>query len=250
MKSLNYSLQIFLLSAFVGSAVFAQTLTSGNQQIQLIELYTSEGCSSCPPADRWLGQLQYDKDLWSVFVPVAFHVDYWDYLGWQDKFAEQAFSDRQHSHYTQGNISRVYTPGFVIQGQEWRGWFQRESRPARPVQNIGILKLNVENSTATIDFTPQITMTDGIVNFAVLGFGLKHSIFGGENAGTELNHDFVVLDHQHKPAQFKNKTLSAEFMWTPSASRNSTKLAIAAWITPIDQLKPVQAIGGWYETHN
>ncbi len=250
MKSPFSSLQAFVLSAIISSSAFAQTLTSGDQQVQLIELYTSEGCSSCPPADRWLGQLQYDKGLWSDFVPVAFHVDYWDYLGWEDKFAEQAFSDRQHSHATQGNISRVYTPGFVIQGQEWRGWFQRDSRPARPMQNTGNLKLNIESNIATIEFTPQIIMTEGEVNFAVLGFGLKHSIFGGENAGTEPNHDFVVLDHQHKPIQIRNEKLSAEFVLAPSVSPNNTKLAIAAWVTPVDHLKPVQAVGGWYETQN
>jgi len=249
MKLLISSLQVFVLSA-VGSSVFAQTLISGDQQVQLIELYTSEGCSSCPPADRWLGRLQYDKGLWSDFVPVAFHVDYWDYLGWADKFAEQAFSDRQHLHADQGNISRVYTPGFVIQGQEWRGWFQRKSRPARPTQNTGNLKLSIESHIVTIEFTPQIIMTEGEVNFAVLGLGLRHSIFGGENAGTELDHDFVVLDHRHKPTQIKNKKLSAEFTMAPLVSRNSTRLAVVAWVTPVDKLKPVQAVGGWYYTHD
>src|SRR4051812_18118930 len=61
---------------------------------QLIELFTSEGCSSCPPADEWLHDLGKQPGLWTDFVPVAFHVDYWDYLGWKDIFSTPEFSER------------------------------------------------------------------------------------------------------------------------------------------------------------
>lgn len=60
-------------------------LTSGKQQTTLVELYTSQGCSSCPPAERWLSSLQNDPRLWKELIPVAFHVDYWNYLGWNDQ---------------------------------------------------------------------------------------------------------------------------------------------------------------------
>ena len=60
---------------------------SGPQQISLVELYTSEGCSSCPPAEAWLSRLKEEPGLWKNFVPIAFHVDYWDRLGWRDRFS-------------------------------------------------------------------------------------------------------------------------------------------------------------------
>jgi len=85
---------------------------SGNKKVALVELYTSQGCSSCPPADEWLNTLKDKPGLWSKFVPVAFHVDYWDYLGWKDSFSKKEYSSRQRLHRKQGNVKVVYTPGF------------------------------------------------------------------------------------------------------------------------------------------
>src|SRR5438270_9390200 len=71
---------------------------SGPAKVALVELYTSEGCSSCPPAEKWLGSLTADPGLWRQFVPVAFHVNYWDNLGWRDALATKAFTDRQYAY--------------------------------------------------------------------------------------------------------------------------------------------------------
>lgn len=73
----------------------AKVIQSSANQVALIELYTSEGCSRCPPADAWLTSLKTDADLWKRLVPVDFHLDYWGYLGWDDGFAKSAFSHRQ-----------------------------------------------------------------------------------------------------------------------------------------------------------
>ncbi len=67
---------------------------SSTRQTALLELYTSEGCSSCPPAEAWLSKLKTEPGLWSEFVPVAFHVDYWNNLGWRDKLSSEQFSRR------------------------------------------------------------------------------------------------------------------------------------------------------------
>ena len=93
---------------------------SGDQQVNLVELYSSEGCSSCPPADKWVASLKTHKDLWQSFVPINFHVDYWDRLGWVDRFANQSFSQRQRRYAQEWQSGRVYTPGFVKNGKEWR----------------------------------------------------------------------------------------------------------------------------------
>src|SRR5580693_7997010 len=85
---------------------------SSNKQTSLLELYTSEGCSSCPPAETWLSRLKASPGLWGDFVPVAFHVDYWDYLGWRDPWAKSEFSNRQRAYAARWHSQSVYTPGF------------------------------------------------------------------------------------------------------------------------------------------
>jgi len=85
---------------------------------RVIELYTSEGCSSCPPADRWLAALASQPQLWARYVPLAFHVDYWDALGWPDRFASRRHTARQRAYARNGRLSQVYTPAFVVGGNE------------------------------------------------------------------------------------------------------------------------------------
>jgi hypothetical protein len=83
---------------FVASqSVASLQLDSGERQVTLLELYTSQGCSSCPPAERWLNTYIDNNKLWREVVPVAFHVDYWDYIGWQDTFAAAAYGERQRA---------------------------------------------------------------------------------------------------------------------------------------------------------
>ena len=91
--------------------------TSPKNTVALVELYTSQGCSSCPPADRWLSQLPSRIDS-SRAVPLALHVGYWDYIGWKDPFAKREFNDRQSQLAAlNGNRTR-YTPGVFVQGRE------------------------------------------------------------------------------------------------------------------------------------
>src|SRR3954447_25677509 len=88
------------------------TAVSPPHKVALLELYTSEGCSSCPPADRWLNQLKLPRDQ---LIPLALHVDYWDSLGWPDPFAQRLFSERQE------RLGRnPYTPESVLDGREFR----------------------------------------------------------------------------------------------------------------------------------
>ena len=105
-------------------------IKSPETRTNLIELYTSEGCSSCPPADQWLSRLKVHPQLWHQLVPIAFHVDYWDYIGWQDRFAKPEFSERQRLYARQNNLSTVYTPALVLNGTEWRFFIDVVDRPA------------------------------------------------------------------------------------------------------------------------
>ena len=83
----------------------------------LLELYTTEGCSSCPPADKWMSGIKTDK-----VTPLAFHVDYWDYIGWKDKFSKAEYSDRQRKGAAFAGAGFVYTPQFVMNGRDFKGW--------------------------------------------------------------------------------------------------------------------------------
>src|SRR5437773_2365288 len=104
-------------------------LQSAESQTPLLELFTSEGCSSCPPAEAWFSKLKDSPKLWKDFIPVAFHVDYWDHLGWKDPFSSKTFSERQGKYAAAWQNESIYTPGFVWNGTEWRGWFNREELP-------------------------------------------------------------------------------------------------------------------------
>ena len=114
----------FLLAAFFmlpGLATAAQcTARSGPGTAALVELYTSEGCSSCPPADRWLSTLSSRPS--SSVVPLALHVDYWDYIGWKDPYAKREFSLRQRKFTQLQRMALVYTPQVMLQGRDFRGW--------------------------------------------------------------------------------------------------------------------------------
>ena len=86
-KALIISVAGWLTSATTHVLAEEASFRSGPQPVWLLELFTSEGCSSCPPAEKWLGALREDPRLWHEFVPVAWHVDYWDRLGWRDRFS-------------------------------------------------------------------------------------------------------------------------------------------------------------------
>ena len=117
---------LLVLSILFGQLSHANDKTllaaSGPSKVQLVELYSSESCSSCPPADQWISGLKDESGLWKKFVPVVFHVDYWNHLGWKDGLSSQLMTKRQI------NISRlwpspaVYTPAVVVDGKEWRDW--------------------------------------------------------------------------------------------------------------------------------
>ena len=119
-----------ILGVLAGIATDAAPIQfqSPARQVALVELYTSEGCSSCPPAESWLSGLKEKPGLWNEFVPIAFHVDYWNYLGWRDKWSSKQYSDRQRDYAGVWGSESIYTPEFVLNGKEWRNWFEPERR--------------------------------------------------------------------------------------------------------------------------
>lgn len=222
---------------------------SPSSQVQLLELYTSEGCSSCPPADKWIAKLKTDKRLWSKVVPVVFHVDYWDRLGWTDRFASPIFTHRQRTHAQAWGDGRVYTPGFTLNGKEWRGFFTRRKLPTSPNSDPGVLMATRGKENAwRIVFKPSSKTEAGkrwTVNAAILGFGLKTDVKSGENRGRTLEHDFTVVAFQQADMKREGSEFSSTIRLTPDGRHAPARLAAAFWVCPQNSQVPTQAVGGW-----
>ncbi len=238
---------LFLAAFLIHAKVLADTqYQSGINQTGLLELYTSEGCSSCPPADRWLSELTERDQVWSDYIPIAFHVDYWDYIGWNDRFADPSYSQRQRDHAATLGMRTVYTPGFFYNGQEWRNWFSRKLTAFPPGNKPGVLTLNVDNRLANVTFNatdknlrrPQVTV-------AILGFGISTQVKAGENRGKTLDHDFVVLGVAKKRLSQSSEGLKATLP-VPTTKIKATRFGIVAWVSQGNTPAPIQAVGGWF----
>lgn len=243
---------IAALGAISMSAQADSKFVSGVSQAHLIELYTSEGCSSCPPADRWLSSLKEDPLLWSRMVPVAFHVDYWDYLGWRDDFARAEFSERQQRYARLSQVSSVYTPGMFLDGQEWRAWQSSSALSGRKTaegSRVGRLTLSYERNRSTVSFAPDadVDRAPRKAYLALLGVNVDSPIKAGENRGKRLRHDFVVLDLVS--AELKQNQDGGLMATLPAITTDLTapKYAVAAWVTNATDSKPLQVTGGWLQ---
>ena len=212
-------------------------------QVDLIELYTSEGCSSCPPADRWVSSLKGKPGLWQDFIPVAFHVDYWDYIGWVDRFASPAFTARQYIYAQQQSMRTVYTPGFFNNGKEWR-WRNHRLGGVEKTKPVGVLSLEVEDQTAKIRFQTDRKGEALSANVVLLGFNIKTQVKAGENTGRTLTHDFVVLSIEESPL-ISSEGDYAGTLPMPRSGIEAERYAVVAWVTAAGNQDPIQAVGGW-----
>jgi hypothetical protein len=248
------SLSFILISSALASNAVERSASAGTpakiiqstaKQVALIELYTSEGCSSCPPADKWLTSLKSSPDLWKRWVPVAFHVDYWNYLGWDDDFAKPAFSQRQRLYGRQESIS-TYTPGFIVDGREWRGWFRGKSlNKMNFVDEPGVLKATIDGAQVSVEFAPKISPGQKEIHWALLGFDYKRPIRGGENRGRQLVHDFVVVDQGRLNGVANGNKWTGDFVYQTSQVPAAKQYGIAIWVSEPGRVKPIQAVGDW-----
>ena len=159
--------------------------------VPVVELYTSEGCNSCPPADRWLSGLKADPGV----VALAVHVDYWNRLGWKDRFAQPMFTERQASQQASNGARFSYTPQVVIDGQDRKDWPQFSLAGTRPAAVIEVaLARDADRFTATV--MPAANAPKRLAAYwAVTEQGHVTAVKAGENEGVTLHHDFVVRDY-------------------------------------------------------
>jgi hypothetical protein len=243
----------FIFMGFIQSVSKAETLkiiaSSGKSKVTLVELFSSESCSSCPPADNWISGLESHKDLWSKFVPIVFHIDYWNHLSWKDELSSSEMTARQVAISKTWLYPSVYTPAVVLSGAEWRGW--RESKLDAQLSNAasGLVLQIVKNSKGQfqVKVSGQKTGTKYTVNLAKIGMGISTKITDGENSGKTLNHNFVVLDWQKQILNSSQlQTNPIDFLTTNlKLKKAAQKFAVVAWIEEVGQPIALQATGAY-----
>jgi hypothetical protein len=160
----------------------------------LVELYSSEGCSSCPPAEGWLRTLHDGADV----VALEFHVDYWDGLGWKDRFSDPRYTARQKEQARRDGGTSVFTPQVALDGRNWSQWYRGGGLTAPPARadvalhlttEITTQRVHVESTSRQLSAKPP----EGLrVYAALVENGLATQVLAGENRGASLKHDHVV----------------------------------------------------------
>ena len=241
-KTLGHIVAILLnLAALSVEARVAWNAESDNTQATVVELFTSQGCSSCPPADAWLSTLKQRPDLFQRIVPVAYHVTYWDYLGWRDQFGIQA-NDTRHRETARRAGSGVYTPGMFVQGNEWRTWRRQNSDLRLPsAAEVGRLTARGIDERVAITFRPiQANNRPLKVHVAYLRSG-ETRVTAGENRGRSLTEDFIV------GAVVAGDLREEAGVWRGEVSLSppSEASAVAVWVVDQTHGAYLQATGTW-----
>ena len=192
------------VAAIVASPVHALQAChggSGPRVRPLVELFTSEGCDSCPPADRWLSA-QFPAAAGDADpIALAFHVDYWDRLGWTDRFASADYTQRQYDAMRANRATFVYTPQVLLQGRDLRwqdGAAAAAVRTAALAQARAVITVDATVADAAIAVRLDASVADRTAKgdarlfVAYADSGLVSDVKSGENRGKRLVHDHVV----------------------------------------------------------
>jgi hypothetical protein len=189
--------------------------------------------------------LKGNPGLWKQFVPLAFHVDYWDRLGWRDRFSSKRWTERQGRYASLWQSESVYTPAVVVNGGEARNWSGND--PSRHEdKKTGVLSVSTaDGKTFAIEFKPENgNAADWEAHVALLGSGISSRIDAGENNGRNLQHDFVVLGLGEAAMKSEGGLMRAR-LTMDAMNEVGARKAVAVWVSAPGQLAPAQATGGW-----
>ena len=252
-------LRVLILGGLISFSAFAGdpiVISSGDKQTAVVELYTSEGCSSCPPADRWLSSLiEAPKEELNVLA-LAFHVDYWDYLGWKDRFSSADYTRRQRQLGANNLQRTIYTPEFFVNGMEARGSGNILQKIQQSNQQQAPLKLKLTVSRDKTDLvielhSPGDRDTVGQIHHRYLVYenDLSTDVKRGENSGETLQHQQVVrymsraqnlqLENQHRIAiesDWNPRNIGVAVLVTSPGDRQY----LQALHTPVDSLMALE----------
>jgi hypothetical protein len=231
---LETALNLFFAFACVSSAILGMIYSpssaatcqqnlqaeSGNKTVSIAELYTSEGCDSCPPTDKWFSTISLKK---TGVVPLAFHVDYWDYIGWKDRFGKPGFADRQRTLVGLQGSRTVYTPQVMFNGKDARGNTSdarfdssvRDLAAKKPAANIslrGQLAADSIDVTVGVNLADESSRKDAALYIALSENNLISRVTAGENKGVSLKHDHVVRE------------LSGPFQLSPAVNGSTAEI--------------------------
>jgi len=197
---LRGALLSIIVTATGSSGAASCQAISGAQVPQVVELYTSEGCSSCPPADRWLTTLKDRTDV----LAAAFHVDYWDGLGWADRFASPRHTQRQRDTMALSGARFAYTPQVLVNGRDWRRWPDLPQRPSPATVQVRLVREQPDGPVTTAVIEPLATTRTTPPRLALWWALVEDAhvtpVRRGENAGATLHHDRVVRAYGTVPA--------------------------------------------------
>ena len=168
---------------------------------------------------------------------MAFHVDYWNRLGWHDRFSSYDNSQRQRVYKRQGAMAQVYTPGVLVNGAEWRGWYRNQTLPVDDMGKAG-LTVDINNHRLQARVT-GLQAQKQVLNLTYLGMGLTSKVDSGENSGKYLSHEFVVLAYEN---QLGNGEWIMQLPEIPDLGQKQTVLVV--WLSTLNQLKPMYITGG------
>jgi hypothetical protein len=167
----------------------------------VVELFTSEGCSSCPPADELLGHLRQDLSAKNIqVIPLGFHVDYWDGLGWKDRFSSAGFTQRQEQYARALKVDGPYTPEMVVDGAvefvgNNAGQAQQAIRQEASQPEVATVKISSPLAEhVDIQVKAPVAVGDAFVMLAITEDNLTTQVGSGENGGRTLHHAAVVRD--------------------------------------------------------
>jgi hypothetical protein len=196
-----------------------------------------------------MASLRAKSGLWRSFVPVEFHVDYWNRLGWTDRFSREDFTRRQAKYASEWGTDGVYTPGRVLDGREWK---ETSDGGRLSAQGKIVGRLSARRISGTrfhVRFQPEAPGSDWIAYGALLGNGLKSSVKSGENSGRVLKHEFVAFGLSQSPMKALGKDAGGAFeteleLKTGVMPLGASSVSIAIWASQAGSQAPVQAVGG------
>ncbi len=243
----------WLATIMLFSATHANATTcngsSGAQRVPLLELYTSEGCDSCPPTDRWVSALPARGLTAERVVTLAYHVDYWNYLGWRDPFAHARYTERQRFANARIGNRTIYTPQLMLDGKDYRRGGLRDEFADRiallnrekPGADIA---LSISTAAGTAEGKARISLhrkdAGAALFLALYENNLANQVSAGENKGKHLRHDFVVRELEGPFAVDTRSAVSHKFNVAPSWKTRD--LGIAAFVQAAATGEVLQAL--------
>lgn len=197
---------VLTISAIVifGAPSASPAQTAGATRAVVMELFTSQGCSSCPPADRLLSTLGRDQFAGGKVIPLAYHVDYWNHLGWSDPFSSPKWSARQQEYARVMRSAQVYTPQLILNGTTQlvgsaNGAIRKEiERQLQRVAQgtVAIDRIDRVGSTLKVNVRAQLhqgaASREALVRVVLFENGVSTAVKRGENSGKQLKNDFIV----------------------------------------------------------